>query len=263
MYARNESARTRPNAGGSRVLVLVAAVVVIACVSTSCTNLAASPTTAPASFPSTTTAAPPMTPGACHLGSVAGQPMPDEWCTPGSTNAAVTQGTIHETICKSGWTATVRPPVGVTDAIKAQSAHAYGIPAGTTGELDHKIALEVGGDPGNAGDVANLWFEPGPIPNPKDTVERVLNLTRDLIAVMKEIDPQSFALDVSVELPEEVTVHLKRSQALRQESDRTMHLAAQEVRVAAKELRERGLTVRDIGAALDVSYQRAHQLISS
>ncbi len=88
-------------------------------------------------------------------------------------------------------------------------------------------------------------------------------MARDLIAVMQEIDPQSFSLDVSVELPDEVTVHLKRSQALRQESDRTKHLAAQEVRVAAKELRERGLTVRDIGAALDVSYQRAHQLISS
>ncbi len=87
-------------------------------------------------------------------------------------------------------------------------------------------------------------------------------MARDLIAVMQEIDPQSFSLDVSVELPDEVTVHLKRSQALRQESDRTKHLAAQEVRVAAKELRERGLTVRDIGAALAVSYQRAHQLIS-
>jgi len=90
----------------------------------------------------------------------------------------------------------------------------------------------------------------------------VESMARDLIAVMKEIDPQSFTLEVSVELPDEVTVHLKRSQALRQESNRTKHLAAQEVRVAAKELRERGLTVRDIGAALDVSYQRAHQLIS-
>ncbi len=199
MYARYESARTRPNAGGYRVLVLVAAVGVTACVTTSCTNPAATTTTAvPASFPSATTAAPPMTPtavvgpssigapqsggafpmpppGTCHLGSVAGQPMPDERCSPGATNAAVTQGAIHETICKAGWTATVRPPVAVTDAIKAQSARAYSIPAGTVGELDHKIALELGGDPGNAGDVANLWFEPGPIPNPKDTVERVLN----------------------------------------------------------------------------------------
>ncbi len=170
MYARHESARVRPNAGGYLVLVLVAAVVVTACVTTSCTNLAASPTTAPAPVPSTTTAAPPMTPtavvgpsstgtphsggafpmpppGTCHLGSVAGQPMPDEHCSPGATNAAVTQGTIHQTICTSGWTATVRPLVAITDAIKAQSAHAYGIPAGTTGELDHKMALELGGDP--------------------------------------------------------------------------------------------------------------------
>ena len=114
-------------------------------------------------------------PGTCHLGSVAGQSMPDNHCSPGSTNAAVTQDTIHETICKAGWTATVRPPVAVTDAIKAQSARAYGIAAGTVGELDHKVALELGGDPGNAADVANLWFEPGPIPNPKDTVARVLN----------------------------------------------------------------------------------------
>ncbi len=196
MYARHESTRARPNAGGYPVLV--AAVVVTACVTTSCTNLAASPTTAPAPVPSTTTAAPPMTPtavvgpsstdarhsggafpmpppGTCHLGSVAGQPMPDERCSPGSTNAAVTQGTIHETICTSGWTATVRPPVAITDAIKAHSARAYSIPVGIVGELDHLVALELGGDPGNAGDVANLWFEPGPIPNPKDTVERVLN----------------------------------------------------------------------------------------
>lgn len=165
---------------------------VTACVTTSCTNHAAT-TTAP--LASTTTAAPPMTPtavvgpssigaphsggafpipppGTCHLGSVAGQPMPDEHCSPGATKPAVTQGTINETICKSGSTATVRPPVAITDAIKAHSARAYGIAAG---ELDHKIALEVGGNSGTAGDVANLWFEPGPIPNPKDTVERVLN----------------------------------------------------------------------------------------
>ena len=91
-------------------------------------------------------------PGTCHLGSVAGQPMPDERCTPGSTNAAVAQGTIHETICKSGWTATVRPPVGVTDAIKAHSARAYSIPVGSVGEL----ALS----PSEASQIVrNLWPE--------------------------------------------------------------------------------------------------------
>jgi len=53
MYARHESARTGPNTGGYRVLVLAAAVVVTASATTSCTNLAAT-TTAP--LPSTTTA---------------------------------------------------------------------------------------------------------------------------------------------------------------------------------------------------------------
>jgi len=31
--------------------------------------------------------------------------MPDDHCSPGSTNPVVTQDTIHETICTSGWTA--------------------------------------------------------------------------------------------------------------------------------------------------------------
>ncbi len=71
MYARHESARTGPNTGGYRVLVLAAAVVVTASATTSCTNLAAT-TTAP--LPSTTTAAPPMTPTAVVGPSSTGAP---------------------------------------------------------------------------------------------------------------------------------------------------------------------------------------------
>jgi len=41
--------------------------------------------------------------------------------------------------------------------------------------LDHEISLEVGGDPGSVDDVANLWFETGPIPDPKDQIENTLN----------------------------------------------------------------------------------------
>ena len=118
----------------------------------------------------------PMPPaGTCHVGTLNGQPLPDPHCTPGARNPAVTQDTIASTICRAGWTATVRPPVTVTDAIKAASARAYSIPPGTGGELDHDIPLELGGYPGTAGDVANLWFETGPIPNPKDQIENTLN----------------------------------------------------------------------------------------
>jgi hypothetical protein len=42
---------------------------------------------------------------------------------------------------------------------------------GTQSELDHLVPLELGG----ANDAANLWPEAGPVPNPKDSVEGVLN----------------------------------------------------------------------------------------
>ncbi len=37
------------------------------------------------------------------------------------------------------------------------------------------MPLELGGDPGSLTDVANLWFEVGPIPSPKDAIENTLN----------------------------------------------------------------------------------------
>jgi hypothetical protein len=36
----------------------------------------------------------------------------DASCTPGAFDPDVTQSTIDQTICVSGWTATVRPPCG-------------------------------------------------------------------------------------------------------------------------------------------------------
>lgn len=107
-------------------------------------------------------------PGTCKLGNRNGQPLPDPACTPGVVNPAVTQANLGDTVCKSGWTATVRPSTSVTTRIKRDVAVAYGLPAETQGELDHLISLELGGAPS---DVRNLWVEPGKIPNPKDAVE--------------------------------------------------------------------------------------------
>jgi hypothetical protein len=36
--------------------------------------------------------------------------LPSRTLTPGATNPAVTQATIHQTICVRGWTASMRPP---------------------------------------------------------------------------------------------------------------------------------------------------------
>ncbi|MBV8933432.1 MAG: hypothetical protein JOZ47_17615 [Kutzneria sp.] len=110
--------------------------------------------------------------GTCRLGNKDGQPLPDPTCTPGAINPAVTQGTIQDTVCKPGWAKTVRPPTSVTGRMKTSSARSYALAADQKGEYDHLVSLELGGAPD---DPRNLWVEPGPIPNPKDTVENRLN----------------------------------------------------------------------------------------
>jgi hypothetical protein len=97
--------------------------------------------------------------------------LPDRSCTPGAIDPAVTQANIGSTICRSGYTTTVRPPESQTEKFKWDVAEpAYG-QHDVSGELDHEIPLELGG----ANDARNLWVEAGPIPNPKDAVEDALN----------------------------------------------------------------------------------------
>src|SRR4051812_47682295 len=46
--------------------------------------------------------------------------LPDPDITPGALNPRVRQATIRKTICKTGWTRTVRPPVNYTHSLKIQ-----------------------------------------------------------------------------------------------------------------------------------------------
>ena len=118
-------------------------------------------------------------PGSCHYTVDGSDPLPDPSCTPGAINPQVTQADIATTICRSGWTATVRPPTSITGPEKVGSARAYGYTGSfATGEYDHLIPLELGGDPNDA---ANLWLEPNDNPNAtsthnaKDALENKLN----------------------------------------------------------------------------------------
>jgi hypothetical protein len=93
--------------------------------------------------------------------------------TPGVTNPAVTQATIHSTICVRGWTATVRPPESYTSPLKVQQMRAYGeTGAASAYQEDHLISLEVGGNPT---DPRNLWPEPYPRAAQVDRIENDLN----------------------------------------------------------------------------------------
>jgi hypothetical protein len=97
--------------------------------------------------------------------------LPDPSCTPGAIDPAVTQADIQSTICRAGYTDSVRPPEAETEVFKWDVAEpAYGQHE-VSGELDHLVPLELGGD----NDARNLWVEAGPIPNAKDAVENALN----------------------------------------------------------------------------------------
>jgi hypothetical protein len=105
---------------------------------------------------------------------VAAPILPDPAYTPGATNQNVSQATIGQTICVSGWTATVRPPEAYTEQVKRLEAGAGGTvtyegatyqvhgfeltdPQISHYELDHLVPLELGGAPA---DPRNLWMEP-------------------------------------------------------------------------------------------------------
>lgn len=74
---------------------------------------------------------------------------------PGEIYPAVTQETIQDTICVSGWTKTIRPSASYTNKLKAEQMEAQQLPGAPSDyEEDHLISLEIGGHPS---DPNNLW----------------------------------------------------------------------------------------------------------
>jgi hypothetical protein len=120
-------------------------------------------------------------PGSCHYRYEHGEPLPDLACTPGAVSPAVTQDNLARTICKSGYTATIRPSSYVTGKEKKANALSYGYTGSLSdAEYDHQVSLELGGDPN---DPRNLWVEPADpghkagtgVNNIKDPVETKLH----------------------------------------------------------------------------------------
>jgi len=120
-------------------------------------------------------------PGTCHyrvLDATAGTVLPDPVCTPGATNPAVTPATLRTTICRSGYSTSIRPPAAITRREKTASLAAYGYTGNLhVVEYDHLVSLELGGDPN---DPRNLWPEPNStaatsFTNAKDAVENRLH----------------------------------------------------------------------------------------
>ena len=77
---------------------------------------------------------------------------------PGALFADVTQASISTTICKPGWTATVRPSTSFTKIVKLKFLREAGLDPdrATDYELDHFVPLALGGHPRS---LNNLWVQ--------------------------------------------------------------------------------------------------------
>jgi hypothetical protein len=104
--------------------------------------------------------------------------LPNPAWQPGAYNPDVTQETIQTTICMSGYSKKIRPPLSYTEDLKRKQIAQYGYSDTNLAnyEEDHLIALEDGGHPT---DPKNLWPQPRyttPWAAPqKDTLENVLH----------------------------------------------------------------------------------------
>jgi hypothetical protein len=79
--------------------------------------------------------------------------------TPGVRYSAVTQKALFKTVCRKGWTATIRPPASYTSALKRRQLllFQYADKNSTHYEEDHLVSLELGGAPRSP---SNLWPQP-------------------------------------------------------------------------------------------------------
>lgn len=102
---------------------------------------------------------------------------------------------------------------------------------------------------------------PGAISQTK-RLDQAESLMREAIAWVAEVPESEVEIELCVELVPEAREELDRLKALREQLVKLQDESGELARKAARDLHDEGLTVRDIGTVLDVSYQRAHQLVS-
>ncbi|HVB41795.1 MAG TPA: DUF3761 domain-containing protein [Streptosporangiaceae bacterium] len=124
----------------------------------------------------------PSGPGTGEWTLAGGVVLPNRYLTPGAVNLAVTQADMGSTICRTGYTRTIRPPEEYTTKLKkSQLAAGYTYHGDRrTGdyEEDHLISLELGGSPT---DSRNLWPEPYHATEGAKVKDLVENRLHDLV----------------------------------------------------------------------------------
>lgn len=96
------------------------------------------------------------------------------------------------------------------------------------------------------------------------TLDKVDTMARDLIALWVDQPPDSFDVEVHVDIPATFRRGLDRARELRDEAEDLREKAASEARSVARSMADDlGMSVRDIGRVMHLSFQRVQQLLDT
>lgn len=103
---------------------------------------------------------------------------------------------------------------------------------------------------------------PGALSQAKSLAE-AQRIMPEAIAFVAGVPESEVKVIVTPVVPAAVREHVNEASRLRGEAAKANSQSAIESRIAAQLLKETGMTVRDIGKTLGISYQRASQLAST
>jgi DNA-directed RNA polymerase specialized sigma24 family protein len=94
------------------------------------------------------------------------------------------------------------------------------------------------------------------------TLDRAEATVRDLIAVWLDVPADSFAVEVEPRLDDEWTKLLRETKDARATADKASARASELLRTSVTTLHDAGLSAREVGSLLGISYQRVQQLLA-
>jgi hypothetical protein len=94
------------------------------------------------------------------------------------------------------------------------------------------------------------------------TLDRAEATVRDLIAVWLDVPSESFAVEVEPQLDDEWVRLLRETKDARSTADRASARASELLRTSVTTLHDAGLSAREVGGLVGISYQRVQQLLA-
>ena len=94
------------------------------------------------------------------------------------------------------------------------------------------------------------------------TLDRAEATVRDLVAVWLDVPLDSFAVEVEPRLDDDWTKLLRETRDARAAADKASARASELLRTSVATLHDAGLSAREVGSLVGVSYQRVQQLLA-